>query len=301
MTTNRELLALESAADELARLDFLLLRLPPAAAIASWLAAVAAAAGEPAAFRPLVAASADPIHDAPLEPPLLALRTFVSAEERRVRGGALLSISRWSALLPSLATYPEHPRLEALWQEPPGDRPALLRALGSAALLDSVDPGAARIADLSAALLLCAAGRTAHLRLLPFARVDESVRSVATAAWRAGDEAAWTQLALAEAARSARRAREVYQDLGVDREEATLTAMGRAAITARRVMAQVRISLATTMPALAELLDLSRPAASDALDRLTAAGLLVEVTGRARDRVYAWGRALDAAERTLAA
>ncbi len=300
-STQRELVALEAAADELARLDLLLLRLPPAAALASWLATVAAASNDTASFRPLVAAAADPIHDALLPRAVFELRGFASAEERRVRGGALLSLSRWTALAPGIATYPERPRLEALWQEAPADRPALLRAIGSAACLDSDDPAAARIADLSAALLLCAAGRTAHLRFLPFTRIDAALRSAATRAWREGAEEEWTRIALAEVARSARRARELVQGLEGEGDATALASMGRAAISARRAMNQVRATLATTMPVLAEQLELSRPAASDALERLTSAGLLVEVTGRARDRVYAWAAAIAIAEGTLEA
>ncbi len=46
------------------------------------------------------------------------------------------------------------------------------------------------------------------------------------------------------------------------------------------------------MPSLAADLALSRPAAADALERLGDAGLAVEITGRRRDRVYAYEAAL---------
>jgi Fic family protein len=48
------------------------------------------------------------------------------------------------------------------------------------------------------------------------------------------------------------------------------------------------------MPILAEALDLSRPAAAAALDRLVELGVARELTGRARDRVFAWAAPLAA-------
>ena len=79
----------------------------------------------------------------------------------------------------------------------------------------------------------------------------------------------------------------VLRSLG--EEDARLDPLGRGAINARRALALLRERFVTTMPSLAEVLSLSRPAASDALDRLVAAGIAREMTGRARDRVYAWG------------
>ena len=46
------------------------------------------------------------------------------------------------------------------------------------------------------------------------------------------------------------------------------------------------------MPSLSDDLELSRPAAADALERLVDAGLATEITGRRRDRVYAYDAAL---------
>jgi DNA-binding Lrp family transcriptional regulator len=67
--------------------------------------------------------------------------------------------------------------------------------------------------------------------------------------------------------------------------------LGRAAITARSALALLRRRFVTTIPALADDLGLSRPAANDAVERLVALGLAREVTGRARDRVFAYGAA----------
>ena len=59
----------------------------------------------------------------------------------------------------------------------------------------------------------------------------------------------------------------------------------------QRQLALLRLRFVTTIPALADDLGLSRPAASDAVERLVALGLAREVTGRGRDRVFAYGAA----------
>ena len=70
---------------------------------------------------------------------------------------------------------------------------------------------------------------------------------------------------------------------------ARLAALGRAGHTARRALPLLRRQGALTMPILAEDLGISRPAATETLERLTATGCAEELTGRARDRV--WGYA----------
>ena len=69
--------------------------------------------------------------------------------------------------------------------------------------------------------------------------------------------------------------------------DASLDALGRGAITARTALAFLHMEFATSVPALSARLELSRPAVGDALERLVSLGLAVEVTGRARDRVFA--------------
>jgi DNA-binding MarR family transcriptional regulator len=95
---------------------------------------------------------------------------------------------------------------------------------------------------------------------------------------------------LATVARRAREARRAVESAlrGLPQEDVRLDGLGRAAISARRALAHLRAHAVTTMPLLAEELQLSRPAASDALERLVTAGLVRELTGRARDRVYAY-------------
>lgn len=294
-----QLRLLEEATDEVARLDICCSRESPAVTLACWLATVSeAVVSETASLDALVAAAADPVHDAGLIPDAFRFRSFLAAEERRVRGGAPFALARWETIAPALATYPNRDRLEAAWRAGTRDRPVLGRAIATAAWLDDPLLGGSPVdlASSAIALLLCANARTAHPRFLPLGSADPVARAAAAAAWRDGDEGPWQTLVLETIARGARAAREAISrlDHSRERDEAAISVLGRAGITARRVLEQMHDVLATTMPATADALDLSRPAAAAALDRLVESGVAREVTGRARDRVYAWVAPLDA-------
>lgn len=287
---------LEEAADELGRLEAIADYAPAAATTALRLACIArlasldAGEGLSAPFGAVAAAEGDPLHDAELPTAALHWRTLIESEERRVRGGAPLTAQRFAIVAPELATYSDRPRLEAIWRESGLTRPVLIRALDAVAWSPSVPLG-----EATAALMLCAGGRTDRVRLLPFVDPIPPVgpRASALIAWRAGIPDPWTQLGLASVARRARLTRRAIAQLlgSLGEEDARLDALGRGAINARRALGLLRERFVTTMPSLAEGLSLSRPAASDALDRLLAAGIAREMTGRARDRVYAWGAA----------
>lgn len=291
---------MEESADELGRLDATAVLAPPSFSVALQLAVVAALArlsgdsahpAHPAdgpGLDALIAAEGDPLHDASLPTSALHWRDLLPSEERRVRSGATLSSQRFAIVAPALSTYTERPRLEAIWRETGLARPVLERALDAAAW----SPDRA-LGEAGAALMLCAGGRADRARVLPFADVPSSEREAAIADWRAGSTEPWTLLGLAAAARRSRAVR-VAMDVALralPEEDARLDPLGRAAINARRALSHLRSNLVTTMPLLAEELSLSRPAASDALERLTAAGIAREVTGRARDRVFAYGAA----------
>lgn len=288
----------EEATDEIARLDQVAVIAPAAGATMLRLAAVARGAfddqapnhGPTASNRwALIAAEVDPLHEEGLEESVRTWRDVVTDEVRRARGGGFPSLDRLAHVVPALATYAERHRLEATWREAP---------LGTAALHRAVDAAAwapdAALGDLLAGLVLVLGGRTDHLRLRPFRAVPPQERADGIAAWRAGDTDPWTTAALRSASREARRLRHALERLcaGMPAEDAALDALGRGGITARRALAQLRATLATTMPILAEDLGVSRPAATDALARLEAVGLARELTGRGRDRVWAYVPAL---------
>jgi hypothetical protein len=292
--------ALEEAADELGRLDATAVLAPQSFSVALQLAAVAelarlsaegadgAGVGNAAdgpSLDALIAAEGDPLHDTSLPSAALHWRDLLPSEERRVRSGATLSSQRFAIIAPALSSYTERPQLEAIWRETGLARPVLERALDAAAW----SPDRA-LGEAGAALMLCAGGRADRARVLPFADVPLAAREAAIADWRSGNVEPWTLLGLAAAARRARAVRVALNAAlgGLAEEDARLDALGRAAINARRALAQLRTGLFATMPALAEELALSRPAASDALERLTEAGI-------ARDRVFAYGAACTVA------
>lgn len=295
--------SLEEAADELGRLEATAVLAPQSFSVALQLAAVAELARLSADranwadaveapdgpnLDALIAAEGDPLHDTSLPSTALHWRDLLPSEERRVRSGATLSSQRFAIIAPTLSTYTERPRLEAIWRETGLARPVLERALDAAAW----SPDRA-LGEAGAALMLCAGGRADRARLLPFADVPTAQRVPAIADWRAGTTEPWTHVGLAAAARRSRAVR-VAMDAALRAlpdEDARLDPLGRAAINARRALAHLRAGLVTTMPLLAEEMSLSRPAASDALERLVEAGIAREVTGRARDRVFAYGAA----------
>ncbi len=298
---------LEEAADEVARLDMLCRLAPTAASRALWLSAISALAGaRGAGVRQLAAAAADPASAAPDSDAAGVLRwePFVVEEERRVRSGAPLTRARLQRAIalglvqPPLTQDECEPSLDAALR---GTHPAVdgLPAVRGSAYLRAVAVAAEvddrALAALAAALVLCAEGRTDVIRFLPFDSVCQDDRASALASWRQGDAEPWQSTALAAAAAAARAHRLALEAFFHDvpaTEQQLLDQMGRAAISAGRALHALRDGLATTTRALAESLELSFPAAGDALERLEAAGLATEITGQQRGRVYAYTAAL---------
>lgn len=289
----------EESAEEFGRLDALVSVAPaavPTVLQAHAVARLASPQATRAACASLVASHVDFTHAESLAPELDRWQSLVEDGERRARSGAALMIpAPVSSILPasSPADVADARAAEMVADAlRPGTepRPVLLRALQVVAWLPD-----ARSADLVAALLCVAAGLTDRLRLLPFAALAADARAEACAAWRAGDVGPLTRLALPSLAAEARHLR-VQLRLLLDaqaEEDAHLASIGRAAVTGRRALAVLRDGLATSVPALSAQLELSRPAAGAALERLVALGLAEEITGRGRDRVFvyaaAWG------------
>lgn len=281
---------IEEAVDEIARLDQVASAAPFAAGDLLRLVAVSRSAPVPGPhLHRLLAAEVDPFHEDALDPALRGWRDLVAEEDRRARGGAFPSMDRIASVAPALATYSSRARLEATWREAPAGTAALTRALDAAAWAPDHISG-----NLLAGLMLVLGGRMDQLRCLPFRDLSSDDWTSATAAWRAGEEGPWANVALTSAARESRRLRErlVHIAEASVTEGEALDGLGRAAITARRALAQLHRAVATTMPILAEDLGVSRPAAADALARLEACGLARELTGRARDRVWSYAPGL---------
>lgn len=263
-----------------------------------------------AARASLVAGEVDAAHRSGLDAALETWSRVVDEAERGVRTGVPLSTDSLGALLEhaittaasaappggtatasgaaALATLaalaaPQLELLDAALRPGGHPRSVLLRAVDAARALE-VGP----LAELVPALLLVAAGLTERLRLLPFAEVESAGRATALAAAADDGGEAFAQLLLSECAESARArrlaARRLLRDIAQDEDR--LAPLGRAAITARRALGLLRRDLATTIPTLSVALACSRPAAGQALERLTELALAVEITGRGRDRVF---------------
>jgi hypothetical protein len=240
----------------------------------------------------IIAAQVDAVHVEGCPPHLLRLQELVDAEERRARSGAPLTIAR--VLAHDVTMRGVDTDLAALEEalRPGGQpRPVLMRAVSASAAC-----GEGVLAELVPALLLCSTGLTDQLRVLPFAGAEAALRTEALTTFRAGDEEPFTALVLGECAQVARERRMAIRRalVAMSDDESHLAPLGRAAITARRALGVLRDRLATSMPMLSEVLECSRPAAGDALERLVEVGLAVEITGRQRDRVYAcaWSTSL---------
>jgi hypothetical protein len=236
--------------------------------------------------RMMLAAEVDPFHESALEEGPRRWMGFVREEVRRARGGALPALDRWCDVVPTLATYSHREALEGAWRD--GDRATQVLAGAVAAAAWAPDDLAG---EALAALLLVARGRTADFRLLPFRSVLGAERVGAVDAWRRGEPEPWTEKALEAVAREARRQRLRLDGIAASgaAEWDRLAQMGRRGHTARRALPMLRTQGALTRPILAEDLGISRPAATETLVVLAEAGCAVELTGRARDRV--WGYA----------
>jgi hypothetical protein len=283
---------IEEAAEELGRLDSLVAMAPgavPTVLQASLVARLATSEAEAmrSACVALVAARVEMVHAAALDASVEQWQARVDDGERRARSGVPLAPPE--AL--SLTTAQRADLLAAL--RPGGTpRPVLLRAVHTAATLEAAGHSVAE-SELAAALVLTASGVTDRLRLLPFGEFAPAARAEAVSAWTAGDTDAYTRCALGALAPAARRLRVQVRLLleSQSAEDAHLASIGRASILARRALDVLRASLATSVPALSASLDCSRPAAGEALERLVALGLAEEITGRARDRVFAYAGA----------
>jgi len=284
----------EEAADETARFDMTIRFAPRAVGIAFRLRAVSdlCGAGTKGTRSLMTAFEGMSGIPSPDQTELARWSRFMDEEERRAMSGAPPSASRLERRGSTLDASTRAAIDLALRSAVPR-RPALLRSIDVAASIADHS-----LADAAAALVLCAEGRIDRLWLLPFHGVEPAARDASVTQWRTEGSGDWPTIALGALIERARtcRAAVVRATESSVREDDSLSELGRASISARRALCRNGHRRAVTMPSLAESLELSRPAAADALDRLTELGLAAEITGRKRDRVYAYAAALSAAD-----
>lgn len=134
---------LEDAADALARFDAAVTATPfGAATVLRLLCTAQLTTGTRDSLHRLLAAEADPFHDAALMPAERAVRDLLVEEERRARSGGIPSLTRLTALDPAVETYPDADRLEAALRAG-SDRGVLERILELTAWAPSTGVGSA--------------------------------------------------------------------------------------------------------------------------------------------------------------
>ncbi|MFT3789621.1 MAG: Fic family protein [Rudaea sp.] len=124
--------------------------------------------------------------------------------------------------------------------------------------------------------------RAEYYRLLDAVRVD-------------GDWEAWLDFFLEGVATTAQSAVDTaHRLLALFRDDAArVQSLGRAAANALRVFDALRARPLTTLNALVERTGTSYPTVARAIESLEKLGLVREITGRKRERVFAYGRYLD--------
>ncbi|MDQ3555396.1 MAG: Fic family protein [Gemmatimonadota bacterium] len=110
-----------------------------------------------------------------------------------------------------------------------------------------------------------------------------------------GDWEGWMHFYLVGVEAVARQAADTALALGAlfAEDQRRVAGLGRAAGSALRVYDLLRQRVIISIPRAAEELDLTWPTVNTALGRLTELGIATEITGRARDRLYAYQKQLD--------
>ncbi|MGK7297522.1 MAG: Fic family protein [Candidatus Wenzhouxiangella sp. M2_3B_020] len=180
----------------------------------------------------------------------------------------------------------DHPRPTAI----------LLKAALAHVQFETIHPfkdGNGRLGRLLITLLLCAEDvlREPMLYLsLYFKQNRQAYYDRLQAVRTRGDWEGWMQFFFQGVADTARQAVETAQRLLrlFERDRLKLQALGRAAGTAIRLHQHLQTRVVTTAPRAAEALEVSQTALNKALVRLQQLGIVEELTGQQRYRVYAY-------------
>ena len=183
----------------------------------------------------------------------------------------------------------------------PGTVPPLVRIGLAHAQFENIHPyldGNGRIGRLLIALLL------EHWRLLKapllylslfFMRHREEYFRRLDAVRTEGDWEGWTDFFLDGVATTAdeavESARELFEVVTFDRER--VLAQGATSLSAVRLFECLPKHPIVTVASAMKLIDTTKPTATRAIESLAAAGVLIETTGRKRDRSYAYQRYVD--------
>ncbi len=194
--------------------------------------------------------------------------------------------------------------LEKYLQDQPSRTPVLLKAALSHVQFETIHPfldGNGRLGRLLITFLLCTEGalsepilylslyfkthRDVYYDLLQRVRVD-------------GDWEAWVTFFLEGVTETAelavKSAQRIMNLFGADRTR--IESMGQAAGNALRVHSYLRKKPVLEIPRASREIGISQPTVTSALKRLEEIGVVKEITGKARDRIYVYRQYLDILE-----
>jgi len=201
---------------------------------------------------------------------------------------------------PPQEVLPALSNLEKYIHDEYGPTPALVKAALAHAQFETIHPfldGNGRIGRLLISLILVADGALPH----PFFYISLYFKQNRTDYYEAlqrvrthGDWEGWLRFFLigAEAvANEATATAEALSDL-FRHDRARVEKLGRAAPSALRVYDLLRDRILISSTRVAETLGLTWPTIQAAIQRLEGLGIAIEVTGKRRDRIYAYERQL---------
>jgi Fic family protein len=191
--------------------------------------------------------------------------------------------------------------LERFIHDQPEKTSTLIKAALAHVQFETIHPfldGNGRIGRLFITLLLCAEGvlREPLLYLSLYLKQNrERYYDLLMAVRRDGDWESWLAFFADSVRETAEGAVATAQALVAVFEEdrQRIQQMGRQANSAMRVHLELQRRPLRTIPALHAATSLSTPTVGKAIDALENAGIVREITGRQRDRVFAYSRYLD--------
>lgn len=191
--------------------------------------------------------------------------------------------------------------LERFLHGDPVAMPALLKAALAHVQFETVHPfldGNGRLGRLLITLLLCAEGALNQPILylsLYFKTHRQDYYDHLQRARTHGDWEGWLRYFLTGVVETAGEALSTTRRILAlfDKDRRQLESLGRASVSAFRVHEHLRSKPITGIREMAKALDLTYPTVSAALDRMVKLGIVRELTGYSRNRVFAYGPYVD--------
>jgi Fic family protein len=194
--------------------------------------------------------------------------------------------------------------LEKFLHDQPARTPVLLKAALSHVQFETIHPfldGNGRLGRLLVTFLLCIEGALSEPLLylsLYFKAHRETYYDLLQRVRVNGDWEAWVAFFLEgvietaeQAVKTAQRIMSLFTD-----DRTRIDAMGQAAGTVSRVHSYLQKKPVLEIPRASHEIEISQPTVTSALKRLEEIGVVREITGKARDRIYVYKEYLDILE-----